>query len=214
MRFRLMTLGVVVVAVAGWTVSTALKAQVTSNDANIAMMDNCSDADAAYDAFGGCPEGAPFPGSNSYSGDVTVDEFFSLLFSPLAPAGHVIGHPSWRSQPSYISVRQGQTVRVTNRGGRAHTFTEVDRLRRWFRSPLNGAMTPAPECSNPQELAFVPYGGSQNLTALAPGRTSSSAASIPGCVAPCASTSALVNTVEWVARACSSKPAALHRFHS
>ena len=169
MRFRLMTLGVLAVAIAGWTVSTALQAQVTSNSANIAMMDNCSDADAAYDAFGGCPEGAPFPGSNSYSGDVTVDEFFSLLFSPLAPAGHVIGHPSWRNQPSYISVRQGQTVRVTNRGGRAHTFTEVADFGGGFVTPLNGAMTPAPECANPPELVFVPYGGSQNLTALEPG---------------------------------------------
>ncbi len=115
-----------VVTIGGWMVTTALTAQVRSNDANIAMMDNCSDDDPAYDDFGGCPEGAPFPGSNSYSGDVSVEEFFALLFSPLAPGGQVIGHPSWRNEPGYISIREGQKVRVTNRGGRAHTFTEVE----------------------------------------------------------------------------------------
>ena len=66
-------------------------------------------------------------------------EFFALLVSPLAP-GDVIGHPSWRNEPSYISVRAGRSVRVTNRGGRAHTFTKVNDFGGGFVPPLNEQM--------------------------------------------------------------------------
>jgi plastocyanin len=155
-------LGVVLIA---GIVTSVLQAQVRSNDANVAIMDDCSQSDDAYDAFGGCPEGAPFPGSNSYGGDVTVVEFFELLFSPLAQAGHVIGHPSWRNEPSYISVRAGQKVRVTNRGGRAHTFTKVTDFGGGFVPPLNGTMTTAPEC-DPEDVTFLRYGEAETLTGL------------------------------------------------
>jgi plastocyanin len=168
MRLSRMLAVVLSLATGGWMVTTGLNAQVRSNDANISMMDNCSENDPAYNEFGGCPEGAPFPGWASYTGDVTVAEFFGLLFSPLAPAGTVIGHPSWRNEPSYISVRLGQTVRVTNRGGRAHTFTEVANFGGGFVPPLNGTMTPAQEC-NPAQVVLLPYGESQKLTSLEPG---------------------------------------------
>jgi hypothetical protein len=132
------------------------------------MMDNCADNDPAYAPFGGCPEGAPFPGSKSYGGNVTVAEFFDLLTSPLAPGG-VIGHPSWRNEPSYISIREGQTVHVSNGGGRAHTFTEVEEFGGGFVTLLNETMSIAPECANPAVLTFVPYKGSQAISGLDPG---------------------------------------------
>jgi len=165
MRLNWKLAAVLVVATGGWMITAALEAQVRGHDPNIIMMDNCSDDDPDYNAVGGCPEGAPFPGSKSYTGDVSVAEFFGLLFSPLAPAGHVIGHPSWRNEPSYISIREGQTVRVHNRGGRAHTFTEVEHFGGGFVPPLNGALAPAPEC-DPAAVTFVAYGQSQTLTAL------------------------------------------------
>src|SRR5687768_17348849 len=121
------------------------------NDPNILLLDNCDNTDPAYNPFGGCPEGGPRP---SYRGDVTAAEFFALLFSPLAPGGQVIGHPSWRNEPSYLTVRSGQTVRVTNRGGRVHTFTQVDDFGGGFVGLLNGAMVPAPEC-DPATVTFV-----------------------------------------------------------
>ena len=155
----------VVVVAGGWMVTSALNAQVRGNDPNVYVMDNCADDDPAYDAVGGCPQGAPFPGSNSYSGDVTAAEFFSLLFSPLAPGGQVIGHPSWRNEPSYLSIREGQTLRVHNRGGRAHTFTEVENYGGGFVGDLNGALIPAPEC-NPAEVTFLRYGQTQTITGL------------------------------------------------
>ena len=170
MRFKWMPLAVVVMlTVGGWMVATALKAQVQGADPNVSMMDNCSEADAGYNEFGGCPEGAPFPGSNSYTGDVSVTEFFALLFSPLGPPGYVIGHPSWRNEPSYLSIRAGQSLKVKNRGGRAHTFTEVADFGGGFIPPLNGTLETAPECGNPDALTFVPYGGSQTVKGLEPG---------------------------------------------
>lgn len=158
----------VVIATGAWMVTAALDAQVRGHDPNIAIMDNCADDDPAWDAFGGCPEEAPFPGSNSYRGDVPLAEFFALLNSPLAPAGQVIGHPSWRNEPSYLSVRDGQTVRVRNEGGRVHTFTEVEDYGGGFVPPLNGTLTQAPEC-DPATVTFVRYGESERLSGLEPG---------------------------------------------
>src|SRR5688572_15274879 len=56
-------------------------------------------------------------------GDVTLAEFNTELNSPLSLS--VVGHQSWRNDPSYLQVHTGQDVRVTNRGGRVHTFTRV-----------------------------------------------------------------------------------------
>lgn len=155
----------VLVLAAGMVAS--LTAQVRSSDPNIAMMDNCSDADPDYAPFGGCPEGAPFPGFRSYGGNVTVGEFFALLTSPLA-VGHVFGHPSWRNEPSYVTIAAGQTVRVTNSGGRVHTFTEVEHFGGGFVPLLNEDMDPAPECGadfvpNPN-VVFVGVGQTQALS--------------------------------------------------
>jgi plastocyanin len=169
MKLKWVPVLAVALGMGGWAVTTTLEAQARSNDANITMMDNCSNSDPAYNGFGGCPEGAPFPGSSSYSGDVSVAEFFQFLFSPLAPGAQVIGHPSWRNEPSYISIPAGRRVRVTNGGGRAHTFTEVANFGGGFIPPLNGALFPAPECANPNALTFVRYGGSQTLNGLDPG---------------------------------------------
>ena len=85
------------------------------------MLDNCDPADPGYDPSGGCA-------LKPKDGDVSFNEFFELLFTPLDPAGDdiVIGHPSWRNDPSYLSTEEHRRVRIRNRGGRAHSFTEVE----------------------------------------------------------------------------------------
>ena len=55
---------------------------------------------------------------------------------------------------------------MSNRGGRAHTFTEVADFGGGFVPPLNGALITAPECANPGTLTFVPCGGSETVTGL------------------------------------------------
>jgi len=172
MGLKWVRLTVLMLAGAVWIVTdTGVGAQVRSNDPNIVMMDNCSPDDPGYDDLGGCPEGSP-RGAAGYTGDVPLAELLELLTSPLAP-GHVIGHPSWRNQPSYITVRSGQRVRVTNRGGRVHTFTKVEDFGGGFVPLLNETMTPAPECGEnftpAPGVVFVPLNDTQVLPAMDPG---------------------------------------------
>lgn len=171
MRRRLFA-SLIVLAVVVWSFVALDARSQSSNDPNVVMLDNCSPSDPGWDTVGGCPEGTN-PAYAAYRGDVSLDEFFGLLFSPLAPGGQVIGHPSWRNDPSYITVRSGQNVRVTNRGGRVHTFTEVAEFGGGFVPLLNGALLPAPECGQDfvpdPAVEFVARGEAQDLMLLAPG---------------------------------------------
>ena len=107
MRTRWVPLVVSLFGLAGWMVTAAVQAQVRGQDAKVVMMDNCAEADPAYGAFGGCPEGAPFPGSNSYRGDVSVAEFFALLTSPLAPGGPSSGIRRGATSPRMFRCERG-----------------------------------------------------------------------------------------------------------
>src|SRR5215475_1742334 len=57
-----------------------------------------------------------------FKGGVSVDDFLELL----TPAG--FGHPARRFNPPYLTLDPDDRVRVTNRGGEDHTFTEVPEL--------------------------------------------------------------------------------------
>jgi plastocyanin len=50
---------------------------------------------------------------------VTFEEFGELLTRT------AFGHPAWRFNAPYLEIESGDKVRVTNRGGEDHTFTEV-----------------------------------------------------------------------------------------
>jgi plastocyanin len=141
-----------------WTHVGPVSAQVNSNDNNIAVMDNCDPSDPNWAPTGGCA---------LLRGTVSTAEFFSLLFSPLS--GTIpVGHPSWRNEPSYVSTPIGKTVRVTNWGGRAHTFTKVASFGGGFVPLLNGTLVQAPECT-PATAVILPPGGSQQVGGLAVG---------------------------------------------
>jgi hypothetical protein len=173
MRFVVMPIICVGLVLSGWlALSPRSHAQGQSNEPNIVLLDNCSTADPAYAPLGGCPEGQAIA-FQTHQGDVSVSELFALLVSPLAPGGQIIGHPSWRTEPSYITVKANQTVMVKNRGGRVHTLTEVANFGGGFVPVLNGALIPAPECGanfvpNPN-VKFVAVGRSEKLPSLATG---------------------------------------------
>jgi plastocyanin len=121
----------------------------------IAMRDDCDPADPAWAPTGGCTlEG----------GDVNVNEFNALLVSPLSLS--TVGHPAWRAEPSYLKVESGETVVVTNTGGRTHTFTEVAQFGGGRVPPLNKGLTPAPECA---AAANLPAGASLTVQGLSAG---------------------------------------------
>jgi plastocyanin len=78
-------------------------------------------------------------------GSVTNAEFAAFLASPLSPTT-VVGHPSWRMDPAYLTVEAGERVRVRNRGGRNHTFTKVAQFGGGNVPQLRVGLMVAPEC--------------------------------------------------------------------
>jgi len=126
--------GLVVLAVLLLTWTKVATAQVNSNDANVAIVDNCDPA--TFNAVIGPGTCTPTP----HEHDTTFAEFAALLFSPLA--ANVIGHPAWNFSPGYISIRAGRKVRVLNAGGEDHTFTEVAAFGGGYVPPLNGVGGP------------------------------------------------------------------------
>ncbi len=147
-----------------WTsvvvIGCAIATSVLAADLKVATLDNCDPNDPAWGA-NGCL-------LKVKQGDVTRAEFILLLISPLSAA--VVGHPSWRMEPSYISIGLGKTVELSNGGGRGHTFTEVANFGGGFVPPLNAGLTQAPECiaTTPAPTVLAP-GQKMNLTGLAAG---------------------------------------------
>jgi plastocyanin len=110
----------------------------------IRLVDNCDPADPGWAATSGCL---------LEEGDVPQAEFRALLSSPHSLS--VVGHPSWRNEPSYLTMEAGETLRVRNEGGRGHTFTKVAEFGggKIANAALNKGLTTAPECPDSIELA-------------------------------------------------------------
>src|SRR5215813_7761072 len=164
-QVRMVAYGLIVFAFIWGVGTTVARAQVKSQDPRIALADNCDP-----NTFMGLCVVLPRPG------DTTFAEFLDLLFSPLIDSGRVfVGHPAWRFEPGYLSIRGGQTVRVTNSGGEGHTFTEV--LNYGGGSivgpplNLNGLdAVRAPECpADPNNLMVVAQGSTVQVKGLSAG---------------------------------------------
>jgi plastocyanin len=119
---------------------------VADEDQRITIRDDCDPTDPGWDPTGGCALS---------HGDVNLAEFNGELDSPLAAA--VIGHQAWRNDPSYLKVETGDAVRVRNRGGRVHTFTEVKDFGGGRVPPLNEGLIMAKECETATNI--VPGAG-------------------------------------------------------
>jgi hypothetical protein len=126
------------------------------NSRKISILDDCDPDDPAWNRTGGCT----LPG-----GDVTEMEFNAGLTSPLAN-GQLIGHQAWRNEPSYLKIETDGSVRVRNRGGRTHTFTEVAAFGGGRVAPLNQGQEPAPECAAATNL---PPGAGVQISGFTPG---------------------------------------------
>ena len=124
----------------------------------IAILDDCDPNDLAWDATGGCVR---------KNGQVTEAEFGAFLGSTHSLS--VVGHPAWRNEPSYVKVDAGQSVRVTNEGGRLHTFTHVAAFGGGRVPPLRQGLMPAPECLVANPGAELPPGASLEVDGLGVG---------------------------------------------
>jgi hypothetical protein len=122
----------------------------------IALRDDCDPNDPGWDVVpGDCLK---------KRGTVSAAEFDAELNSPLSDA--VIGHPSWRIDRPYLVVKEGATLKVKNKGGRPHTFTEVAQWGGGVVPPLSGGLDTAPECA---ALAQLDPGEKAKLSGLAVG---------------------------------------------
>jgi plastocyanin len=159
-KLRMFAYGLAVL-VGIWAIGTTIaRAQVKSQDPRISLADNC-DPTTFNAAIG--------PNTCVGRGDTTFGEFLSLLFSPLIDNSKVfVGHPAWRFEPSYVSIRAGQTVRVTNSGGELHTFTSVANFGAGSIGFLNGTdVIRAPECpANPDNLVVIAQGRTVEIGGL------------------------------------------------
>ena len=149
--------GTLLICVGVLVASSATIDVKADNDRNVgtrdvAMRDDCDPNDPAWGATGGC---------NLPNGTVTEEDFRAYLFSPLIVT--VVGHPAWAFDPMSVKSRAGKRLRISNEGGRTHTFTKVAEYGGGVVPFLNGVgtpgktpLTPAPECSSP---AFIPIPG-------------------------------------------------------
>jgi plastocyanin len=137
--------------------TTAAGRSGPDSERQIAMRDDCDPRDPNWAMVGGCTQ---------HRGDVTLAEFAGENDSPLAAA--VIGHQAWRNDPPYLKISVGQTIRVTNEGGRPHTFTKVAAFGGGIapNPALNEGLQTAPEC--PASVNILP-GGSTTVSGLAVG---------------------------------------------
>jgi hypothetical protein len=131
-----------------WATGRPTELAADLEGAQIALVDNCDPAD---------PNWAPV-GCLQDTGDVTAEEFDLFLRSPLydndgnplSTAGQfLVGHPSWRNDPSHTVIKDGKQLHVTNEGGRPHTFTKVAEFGGGRVPPLRVGTQMAPECALP-----------------------------------------------------------------
>ena len=128
----------------------------TKEDA-IVMLDEC-DPDS-FDAVIG-------PGTCVRNGGLSFDTFIALLQKHAQV-------PSWRFSPNTIHVPRELTLAILNKGGEAHTFTEVEEFGGGIIEDLNvlsGTPIPAPECLALTDTDFIPAGGQTSHT-FEPGET-------------------------------------------
>ena len=153
----LLVIGIAVVVSFGTWRTGGVKA---AEHEKIAILDDCDSTDPGWAPTGGCA---------LKEGDVRFDEFRALLTSPLSLS--TVGHPAWRNEPSYLKIESDETVRVTNKGGRLHTFTEVAAFGGGRVPGLNVGLTSAAECINPAVEAptEVPPGARLEVRGLSVG---------------------------------------------
>jgi len=108
----------------------------------VVIRDDCDPNDPGWAPTGGCLR---------KEGDVNLAEFNFELTSPLSAS--VIGHQAWRMDPPYLEIEEGDRVSLRNRGGRVHTFTEVQSYGGGRVPPLSRGLVTAPECLQATNIA-------------------------------------------------------------
>jgi plastocyanin len=140
--------------------SIALADRDDDRGKNMQLLDDCDPGDVTWGEIGGCFR---------KDGTVTRGEFFAGLSSPFSIA--VVGHPAWSIGPSFMTMKSSGTIRVTNTGGRDHTFTRVAQFGAGSvpNPALNKGLTLDPGPQGCTTSVVIPPGGMAAVGGLAPG---------------------------------------------
>jgi plastocyanin len=140
----------------------ATSTSASSSNRQVVVRDDCDPAtfDAALDDPNACVK----------DGSTTFQEFVGQLITQ----GRA---PAWRFAPDHLGLSTGGTIDAVNRGGEAHTFTEVASFGGGCIDFLNGllGLSRVPECAgfDTGEGAFfdtfVPAGGTLPTDSLSAG---------------------------------------------
>jgi len=155
---RTARLALAVVASLSLVLAAAGTASASKTERHVNMLDDCDMA--TFNAAVG-------PGTCSKAGGTTFDAFIGQLIAK----GQA---PAWRFAPSHLSVPAGGSIEAYNRGGEAHSFTEVAHFGGGCIQVLNnvlGGLTPVPECGDPSLFpgGLVPPGGETDTASLPAG---------------------------------------------
>lgn len=133
---------------AALTLSLTTRAGAIQGDKKIRLLDDCEPV--SFNAVLG-------EGTCIGNGHTTFEEFIAELEA--TQDVH-----KWRNQPSDMKLNVGRSTLIENRGGEAHTFTQVAQFGGGFIPDLNGISgnpVPAPECLNIPALVFIPAGATE-----------------------------------------------------
>lgn len=120
------------------------------------ILDRC-DPDSFNAAFG---DGT----CSARNGGVPLESFLRRL-NP-----HDGGHNAWGFSPDDVRLKGGQSLRLDNRGGETHTFTEVVAFGGGFVPELNAVLPPGTPPAVPiGDLRFIAAGQAMDLSALSVG---------------------------------------------
>ena len=80
------------------------------------------------------------------------------------------GHSAWRFSPGQMRLKPGQTLKLNNRGGETHTFTEVVDFGGGIIPELNDTLPPGTPLAEPiGDLRFIAAGERLDMSALPAG---------------------------------------------
>lgn len=149
--------GVAVVACLSLMFGAVGAVSASNNERHLNMLDDCDSV--TFNLVVG-------PGTCVKDGDTT----FSAFVGQLIAMGRA---PAWRFAPSTMKLPAGGSIDAYNKGGEAHSFTEVAHFGGGCIQVLNDllGLTPVPECGNPALFpgTVAGPGGEIETAPLSPG---------------------------------------------
>jgi plastocyanin len=164
------SLAIAAIAAVGVTaVMSGTSSAGPNGGAQVRMLDKCDPVTFNVDP----PNG---PGVGTCTSNSGGGVPFLALLASVAATG---GHPEWKFKDAVVSLQAGKSLLVQNRGGEAHSFTEVKSFGTGAVPPLNNPTFQGAAQAVPLDTTLtvvrggfpvIPPGGSTTITGLTVGQ--------------------------------------------